>query len=833
MKGSALLFFSLALPFFLQAQTEVSGKVTDARTGEAVPFVSVYFKGTSVGTTTNFDGFYTLKTTGQADSIAASYIGYETAAKKVVPGVRQTIHFQLEEAANFLPEAIVRPGVNPAIRIIKAAQNRRSVNDYEKLDAIQYESYTKIQLAVDQLTEKQNKSRLMKSVVPLFDTIAQLSDGSLTPVLPVFISETLSDFYITRNPFRQKEIIKATQMLGVGLEDQNSTAQILGSSFQQYNFHTNWVRILDKDFISPVGNASLDFYIYTLRDSMEIDGIKCYQIDCNPKRPSDLAFTGTMWVADSSFAIRRLQFYMDKRANLNFLDQFKIQQEYESTAAGAWVPVKTRVLINLDEPSKKTPGLVALFYISNKNVITNQPKDPKFYTGDLVIEEEALDKKEDFWEENRHEEQTEGDKRIAYMIDTLNNLPVIRTWVEWMNILVSGYKKAGKIDVGPYALLYGYNLLEGHRFRIGLRTNYQFSTKFTVRGYVAYGTRDKRWKYGGQAEWYADKRNWTVLGLKYKNDVEQIGITDQNYNQSNAFTTIALFQASRMNRAVEKTFFASRQWLPSWSSKLAFQLKDYAFEPIRNKFNFAYYDPYLPPSENTISSRFSTSTLSLELRYAYKEQFLLNYNERYSFGPQKGPAVSVGYDLGLKEVLGGGFDFHKIKLTVNQNIRMGRFGEGNYIFTAGKVIGRLPYPVLYVQRGNASVISSRSTYNLMNLFEFVADQYIAMNYEHHFGGSLFNRIPLVKRLKLRFLFTAKGVWGSIDDRNLSLLPAEDQHGRGVTQFYKLNREPYAEISYGIENIFSFGRVDFIHRMTHLGNPGAIPFGIKFSAQFSF
>jgi len=814
-------------------KTVVNGKVTDASTGEALPFVNVYFEGTTIGVSTDFDGFFNLETDRAVDSISVSYLGYITSTKKLQRGKTQTIHFQLQENLNELPEAVVRPGVNPAHRIIKGAQQNRKKNSYENLKAYQYESFTKVQIAIDQLTEKQRKSKLLNSVMPLFDTVGELNDGSNTPVLPIFISETLSDFYTMKSPFRQKEVIKATRVIGVGMEDESVTAQLLGSTFQQYNFHLNWIRILEKDFASPVGDAALDMYVFTLKDSVMIDGVKCYRIELNPKRPSDLVFTGTVWIADSSFAIRRSQLYMDGRANLNFIDQFKIQQEYQETSSGAWVPSKTRILLNLDEPSSTTPGFIALFYVSNKNIVVNEPMATKFYEEKLVLAEDATEKNEEFWEENRHEKQTEGDKRNVHMIDTLNNLPIVKTWIEWADILVNGYKRVGKIDIGPYAYLFSYNPLEGARFTIGAKTNYLLSEKFQLRARLGYGVRDGRFKYMVQGDVFLSKKHWSILGFRQKDDVEQIGVTDQSYEQSNLFTTFALFQAVQMNRTNEQTLYISRQHTPSWSQRVVFQTKNYLFEPVGDKFNFAFF------KENTanntvIGSDFRTTTLTIDTRFAYQEQFILDHNERYSLGAQKGPSVTFSYTHGFKDILRGEYSYDKATVSLQQWVRMGRFGEGSYILTAGKVFAdSLPYPLLDVQRGNQSILANRYTYNLMNLFEFVCDQYVAFNYEHHFGGAFFNRIPHVKKAKLRFFMTGKSIWGSISQQNLNLLPIIDESGRAVTQFYQLNREPYVEVGYGIENIFAIGRIDFIHRLTHLSNPGINRFGIKISAQFTF
>ena len=830
-----LLVFAILFCFSLGlfAQTQVKGKVVDSRSGEPLPFVNVFFTGTSLGTTTDFDGFYQLKGTKTYDSLSVSYVGYETMAKALKKTAQsQVLNFQLKEKADELLEVVIKPGENPAVRIINEAKKRRPINDYEALKAFQYESFTKVQLAVDQLSDKDKKRKLFKDILPVFDTVAQLTDGGVNPVLPIFISETLSDFYVIKSPLKQKEIIKASKVIGVGLQEGSPTSQLLGSTFQQYNFHKNWVRILEKDFISPVGDAANSFYVFTLKDTVFIDGYKCFKIECNPKRPADLAFTGTIWVADSFFAIKRLQFFMDKRANLNFLDQFKIQQEYERSNSGAWVPQKTRILLNLDEPTSTTPGAIALFYVSNKNIITNEPKEAKFYDEQLVLLDDALHKSDSFWNDNRHEQLTEGDKKVMKMIDTLKNLPTIKNWVDFINIVVSGYKRVGKIDIGPYAFLLGYNPLEGVRARIGFRTNYLFSEQYILRAYGAYGFLDKRFKYSAQIDWFVHKKSWSVLGIKYRNDVDQIGVTDQNYEQSNLFTSLALVQASQINRTVEGLVWFSSQYSSSWSQRLTLHSKSYVFQPIGDIFNFAFFEN-VGQTYNPISRDFQTTTLTLETKFSYRENFVKNRNERISLGAQKGPEIILNLTKGFEGLFNGEFNYEKLNLTLEQWLRMGRLGEGKYRIIGAKVFGTLPYPILDVQRGNQSFIASSSTYNLMNLFEFVCDQYVAVSYEQHFGGSVFDRLPMMKKLKLRFLAGAKGVWGSISDANLALLPKVDESGRDVTQFYMLNKEPYVEVSYGIENILSFGRVDFIHRVSHLSNPGISPFGVKISAQFTF
>lgn len=823
-----LIFYSAAVQ---AQQTVVTGRVIDGTTGEAIPFVSVMFLGTTIGGTTDFDGYYNLKTSEKVDSIRVSFLGFVTQIKPIKRGVSQTIDFQLVESATEVEEVVIRPGENPANKIIKQAQERKEFNEYTSLDAYQYESFTKVQLAIDNLSEKFKNRKMMKPIMPLFDTVAHLSENG-KPILPVFISETLSDFYVLKKPYRKREYIKATKIVGVGVTDGSLTSQIIGSSFQQYNFYSNWVNILDKNFVSPISNASLGYYVFTLRDTVKIDGKDCYELQVNPKRAGDLAFTGKIWVQDSTFALKRVILEIGKSANLNFVDKLKIQQELEQTSAGPWLPSKTRVLLNIQEISKNSPGMVALFYTSNRDFLVNKGKPTKFYDTPLEVAEDATQYGKEFWDTSRHERISNSEKKVYQMVDTLRNLPSVKTWIEYVDIIISGYKEVGKVDIGPYALLYGFNNLEGSRFSLGFKTNEYFSRKWTLRGYTAYGIRDGRFKYLARVDRILTRKHWTTLTLSYKDDVEQIGVTDQDYSTSNLFNQIALFQANQLNRTIDYKVKVGREFKKGITGWLTTRNKSYTFAPIGD-FNFAYIKNTEDPNNPTISNSFINTTVTGKIRIAMKELFIIDGNDRISIGNGFAPQLEVAYTRGLKDVLDGGFNYDKIDFKLRQYVVFGTLGQGDYILTAGKVFGALPYPLLFVQRGNEAFVSSRNAYNLMNFFEFVTDQYVALNYEHHFDGLFTNRTPLIKKWKLRLFATGKGVWGSVTKDNLALLPNTDAAGRNVTGFGEINREPYVEVGYGVENIFKIVRVDFIHRLTHLDAPNARPFGVKLQLQLKF
>lgn len=814
-----------------QAQTVISGQVTDSETGEAIPFVNVYLMGTTQGTTSDFDGFYNLVCTVKADSIRYSYLGYET---KIIPFPQgpgpHTINIKLNSEGVSLAPLVIVPGENPAHRIIRAAQERRKANNPYSLASWECESFNKIQIAIDNVSDKLKDKKVMKSVAPLFDTISYLTGDNGKQVLPMFISETISDFYVVNNPRKVKEYIRATKIKGVGIEDGSLTSQLLGSTFQQYNFFENWSLILDKDFISPIAAGAFGFYKYYLRDSMEMDGYWTYKIEIRPKRPQDLAFTGFIWITDSSFALKQVALEINAQANLNFIEKLRIQQENIETETGQWVPKKTRVTIDISELTDNTAGLVAQFYNSNRNYVVNKPHPPKFYDDPLVVADTAQDHNDKYWEDNRHDKIGEEEKRVYAIVDSVRNNPIVKTYVEIVDIAVNGYFELGKIEVGPYALAYGYNSLEGNRFRLGFKTNYKFSKKLEIYTYGAYGTLDERFKYSTQVEYTLSKRTWTKIGVKHRDDVDQIGITDSDIQASNLFTSVSVFQANQLNRTLENKLWVKTDLTETWQTQITLHNKRFEFEPIKD-FNFSYYP--IEGDTLTKSSRFTNTTISAKLRFSYHELFLINDHDRISLGALRGPNVTLEYKRGLKGVLEGNFNYDELNISIAQKAKIGVFGNSYYTVRFGQIWGTLPYPILSVHRGNESFISSTTAFNLMNFFEFASDRYVSVFYEHHFEGLLMNRVPILRKGKLRSFAGFRGVLGDMSEANRNLLPNLDEQNRNVSDFETLNKLPYMELNYGIENIFKLGRIEAIHRLSHLQKPGVSPFGIKVSLQLEF
>lgn len=815
----------------------ITGKVTDATTGEPIPFANVYFKNLHKGTSTNFEGFYKLVVNQTEDSLTARYLGFHTRSKPVTQDPVQIINFQLDPAIVELQEVVIRPGENPAWRILRGVWENKEKNDKAELEAYQYESYSKIELDADNIDKRFRNSRAMRPFKAIFDSLELKAGEDGKPILPFFISESLSDYYYNKNPERKKEVIKASKLTGIGLDDGSLASQLIGSSFQDYNFYQNWMTILDKNFISPIADGGLGFYRYYLVDSLVIDNKYCYKIEFKPKREKDLAFSGTMWIHDTTFGLKRIIVEVGKQANLNYVERLKIQQDLEQTNTGHWLPAKVRILVDIAEITDKSFGMLGKMYASNQNFVVNQPKETRFYEDRFVTDADALNQDEAFWDQNRHDSLTPEDKYVFKMIDTIRNMPRVKSYIDVADFLVNGHYKLGGFDIGPYLLLYGNNVEEGHRFRVGFRTNAQFSRTYILQGHLAYGTRDfKRngLKHNIQAERFLSRDKWTKIGIQYKRDIEGLGVEDEFFGNNNLLTA-----ASQIGLLDRFNFVSlGRIWIESdiirgFNVRTYLLSKSYSPRGPRYADNF-FYRPNLNHPEH-IAKDFQTTEATFEARYAHKEAYIINDNRRQRIGIDKAPIVNVQYTLGFKnKLLGGEFDYHKIGLGVEQKMKLGALGRGFYNINGNKIFGQIPYPMLSVVQGNETIIRSEKTFNMLDFFEFVTDQSVTVFYTHHFDGLFFNRVPLLNKAKLREVAGFKSAYGSIspkNDLNSDLYPVENK----IAPFKKFDPAigPYVEVFYGVENLFKIIRIDVIHRLNYKDPKHLNNIGVKGGLYFSF
>jgi len=820
----SLLSFLLIAPSFNAQKTIVSGKITDAITKEPVAFATVFFVDTKSGTQTDSSGNYQIETYYSSDSLRVLSIGYFTLTKKVKQGTTSIVNFELASSLNETQTVIVRPddGPNPAIALVKKVLRNKKINNREKLDAYEYEAYNKVEFDLNNISEKFQNRKILKPFDFVFEGV-DTTEGK--PYLPVLMTESLSDFYYTRNPKHQKEKVKATKVSGVENESIN---QFLGDMYQNVNVYDNELVIFNKSFTSPISAYCLAFYDYGLVDSAWIEGKWCYKLQFFPRRKSELLFFGEMWINDTTYAIKRIEATIAEGANINWIKDFKVMQEYSEVEKEVWMLTKDALLVDFNVSNNKL-GVYGRKSSSYRNFVINKPKDEEFFKGvsDIEVSEDASNKDDSFWDQARHIELSEKEKRIYSMVDTLKNLPQFVTVSNILNLFVNGYKVIGPFEFGPYYTLYSFNPIEGNRIRLGGRTSNDFSKRLMIEGYGAYGFRDERFKYGGGFIYMLNKNPRMAIAASGKRDMEQLGQGTGAFRQDNVLSSIFRRNpANKLTDVTELTASLEKEWLYGFSNKLI--LKHRVLKPAGSNYKYVRFKPETNQEQQI--NYLITSEVSLYTRFAYKEKFVYGEFERISLGTTH-PILELQFDYGLPNVLGSQFEYQKLIMRVTDKIRFGPFGYVRATAEAGKIFGNLPYPLMNLFQGNETFFYDEASYNTMNFFEFVSDEWVSLWASYHAEGLVFNKIPLLRRLKWREVVSAKAVVGGYDLNNDNLL-TRDFNYDGIPEIHTLSK-PFAEAAIGVENIFKVLRVDFIWRLSYLDNPNIVKYGIRAKLQFDF
>ena len=813
------LIFFLFTPFFLNAQFTIRGKVFAAENKELLPFVPLIIKGTTAGAQANFDGNYIIKTNILGDSVVAIYVGYKRMARPINKNLaEQFINFPLESVGGLaLDEVVVKAGDNPAHRIIRNCVKAKVNNDRNNLIAYNYETYNKIEFDLTRIPKEMREKKLLKPISFIFDNVdSSFSDEKAS--LPFFIIENLSNFYYKKNPVRKKEVVIASKITGI---ENASVSQVLGDMYQNINIYDNNILVFNKQLPSPVSENGLFYYKYYLEDSAFENNKYIYHIRFKPKRVQELSFTGNIWIADTTWGVKRLEMSLPKDANINFINSVNVVQEFSFTDS-VWMLAKDRLVIDF-APTRKAIGFYGRKTTSYKKIKLNQPKEDKFYefADKIVVDDGATKKSDAFWAENRHDSLTQRELKIFKMIDTIQSLPIYKTWVDVFYLIVAGYKKVNSFEIGPYSNLVSYNRVEGMRLRFGGRTSELFSKWYELSGYVAYGLLDEKWKYFlGFKSFLSKKPYRQIVGMNYKSDNEILGQSTNGFSQDNALAS--LFRSSpltNLTRVDEVDAYYERQWFPGLTSKVS--LTGRKFTPLgTNQYQYLKNDGAVGQRESI-----NNTEARINIRFAWKEKYVGEGFERLSIGTRF-PILQVNYAKSLQNAFKGEYDYHKLVVNVSDRIRITPIlGYTDYIIEGGKIWGAVPYPIMELHGGNQTYIYDYMAFNMMKYYEFVSDQFVSAAFFHHFEGLFLNKVPFLRKLKWREVATIKGVWGTVNDQNRKTLLFP-------SSLSSLNKGPYAEASIGVENIFKVFRIDAFWRLNYQLPRAIDNFGFKFGFQLA-
>jgi hypothetical protein len=815
-----LVFISVML-FSLVAKgqyTRVLGTISDAQTGDPIPFVNVYLKGTSVGATTGFDGKYTIKTQSKADTLVVSVMGYRTQYFELKVHAYQEINAQLETNDITLEEVIILPSENPAHRILKNVIASKDSNDMDKLNFYAVEIYNKIQIDLNNITDEFKQRRVFKPFEFIFEHVdTSALNGKV--YLPVMMSEAVSDFYYQRSPSVQKEVIKASQVSGINNE---SVSKFLGNMYQQVNVYENFVTVYDKNFASPIADFGKRYYRYYLVDSANMNGHWCYKLMFKPKRKKELTFTGEIWISDTTWAVKEVSMKVVENLNINYVNAFEINQTYEQNERGRWLLSLDKILVdfNVIDNNKTLTGFYAhktTSYVDYR--FDREEVERKLKTNtDVDVMEHAFYRDKQYWDSIRHFELNTEESLVYEMVDTITNLPAFRTYYDIIAMVTTGFLHTDVIDFGPYFTTVSFNAVEGLRLRVGGRTSNIWNERLRLYGHVAYGLMDERFKYGGGFIYLFNRNPRRGVGVEYKFDMEQLGESVNAFRQDNIMASLLRRRPFTKLTMVEQiTSYYEHEYVQGISNKITFRRRN--IFPLKDQ-KFSIFEQ----GQNRIYDNLISSEIELNFRFAYKETYLVDKFNRTNLGTRY-PIFNIWLSYGIPDFWESDFEYFKLTTSLTQWFNIRNLGWSRYAIDAGKIFGTLPFALLEIHPGNETYSFDRFAFNKMNYYEFISDAYISLYFSHHFDGFFLNRIPLMRELEWREVVYFRGLVGELSEKN-------KKYSRFPLNSGWLN-EPYYEVGVGVENIFKVLRLDAGWRLSYLDNPDISRFGLMATLYLSF
>ncbi|PIF00404.1 MAG: hypothetical protein CR994_06500 [Maribacter sp.] len=826
------------LPFFMlftlvaMAQTKAGGKVVDEM-GEPIPFANVILKNSTEGTITDDNGNFYIESDITYNTLVVSFMGFE-AKEVVLPSkVNYNMSIELSESSEQLNEVFVFGGKqskknNPAIDILRRIWAKKRINGLRQFEQYQYDKYEKVEFDLNTIDSALMKKKIFKGMEFVFQDLDTSRITGKT-YLPIFLNETFSKVYGDNAINVEKE-----DMLGnknSGFENNQAIIAFVEDLYQDYDVYDNYLKFFDKSFTSPLSKTGIDTYNYILRDSAFIDNRWCYNIVYYPRRGNELTFKGDFWVNDSTYAIKNINLEAAKSANINWINEIYIEQDFQVVNDSVFLLKRDYMLTDFSlrkkEGSKGVYGKRTTVYDDYE---FDRAKPREFYKtkgneyNPLVLNRDSV-----FWRNNRLEALNKDEKGVYQLLDTLKTVPKFKSFYNIVSILASGYVEIDKwnVDIGNVYSMFGYNDAEGVRLRGGARTYFGQNDPWRLEGYMAYGLMDKKVKHGFSAKWLLDKKSRLIISGGNRRDVEQLGLsltsTNDVLGRSVASSSILTVGSNdRLTNINLSTFNLEIEPITNFRVRVGSSLRTLS-SALPDVFNLDYVDP---ESLSGVSSKVRQFDVNAMVIYTPGKRTIGHGVERRDINDTYSTLL-LNYTRGFEGFLESDFNYSKLQFSYSQPWQLGGVGRLMSTVEVGKTFGEVPLSLLNVVPGNQTLFVIYNTFPNLDFYEFVTDTYASVNLEHNFNGRLFSRIPLVRKWNLREFIGLRGVWGELSPGNMALSAPTN------IPLQAPNDKIYWEYSLGVGNILKFFRVDFNFRGNYLDNPDARRFSVTGEFGFHF
>ncbi len=849
-----LLLIMLCLHIATSLTAQIRGIVTDSLTNEPLPYVTVRYEGTAIGVRTGDNGEYNLQALAGTGELVFSCVGYLTKKVRLTKGSRR-MDVKLSPTDVMLNEVVVKPKRekysrknNPAVDFMRNVIENKNALRLEEKDYYQYLKYEKMKMSLNDITSEKLEKGIYNKFSFLKDQV-ETSNVTGRQILPISVRETASRTIYRKNPESKKTIIEGVNSSGI--EDFFSTGEMLGTVlndvFSDINIYDDNIRLLQRHFVSPIGRGAINFYKYYLEDTLMVDGRECVHLTFVPQNSQDFGFTGHLYVVrDSSYAVKRCTMKLPKNTGVNWVDDMDITQEFGQTSDGSWILTADDMTVQLLF-IKGIQGL-EVQRTTRYSEYAFDDIEPRWFRqkGSIIKDAGMLSRSDEYWAQIRDVPLTSKESSMDVFINRIEQIPgfkyvifVTKAFIE--NFVETGSKNhPSKFDIGPINTMITSNYLNGTRFRLSGTTTGKLSPHWIFNGYGAYGTKDKKWFYSAQAAYSFNKREHVLwefpkhyLSFRYTYDVmspmDKYLMTDKD----NMFVGWKWATVDQMSYIRDATLTYELEMNTGFSLQAMMRHRnDRPGGALEYWLNDGTEAGVLDVNVNTRVNDMTTAEMGVTLRYAPGETFV-NSKQRRIPVSLDAPVFSLSHTTGFKGVLGSDYSFNLTELSMRKRFWFGSWGKLDATMRAGAQWNTVPFPLLNLPMANLSYITQNNeSFNLINNMEFLNDRYVSLALSYDMNGKLFNRIPLIKKLKWREMFRIRGLYGTLTDKNnpykshnpnLFLFPMRD----GVSTSYVMDKKPYVEASIGIYNIFKLLHIEYVRRLTYTDIPGVKNWGIRF------
>jgi len=798
--GSALLLFtSLAA----NSQTKVlRGIVQDAQSGEPVPFASMRMEVSGNGRLSDSAGGFVFHfQEWPHDTLQVSYVGYQNFNLLLGDSLyRRAVRDTLNVVINMMrgkynTEVVVRKKVDFGLLLWKKIVRRKQFNDRFRFHNFSYELYNKLELDLNQINKEKIKN--IKLLRPFEFILENIDSSEGKPFLPIYITETLSDYYFQRDPLKRREVIKGSKTVGLNNE---SVIKYLGGMEQNIDFYNNFIPVFDKRFVSPLSDNGDFYYRYKIIDTQYVNSRRLLHLIFTAKRKGENTFEGDCWVHDTSFAIQKMTLRLDAGSNINFLQEMSIIEEFSLINDTTWFLTRDKFVVNLAPIGNNRLGMIGRKSTTYHNILYNDSSitrqvDKNKIQQEVIFSGQSRVRPDSFWVQHRHENLTKDETAVYKMVDTLVKMPEFHTYANVLNFIATGYLNVGNYVIGPWYNWFYANELQGFRLRFDLGTNKGFNKNLILHGYLAYGFGDQTWHEEVDAMYVFKRNPRMTLFAMYRQDLDY---GQQYYDEISSDNLFSL--AVRKPHVPIKFINLTEQkieWFKEWLSgfSLALTVDHKVYNP---ELNLAPASDFQKGGGNPFNG-FEVGGI---VRFAFLEKFFETNFYRYSLG-SKYPIVAIRYMHGIPGVLGSTLSYNKLSMSITNNVRIPPFGNIYYNLFGGFTTGVQTYPFLNIAPGNETYYYNKYAFSLMNKYEYLHDQFMGFNFEHNIGSGIFRFTSITRKLKLRQFYNVKLLWGHLSPANAAYNNNDDY------TFSSLDGRTYMEIGTGIENILRIFRVEFI------------------------